>query len=206
MDHNNIELEFTALMPSISNLKDAAENIKALWTKKSEELAKREAELNRKWQEFEEEKTKVVKVINQKKLKLNVGGTRFETTLTTLTSDTESMLAAMFSGRYNMEPDEDGEYFIDRDGSVFGFVLNYLRDGGSVDLPPASKELLRKRILREAQYFQLTGLVRMLSSNDENLDDANTCIKKDHCKYCGCAIHIMYVLSNLLFFVSWQCI
>ena len=33
------------------------------------------------------------------------------------------------TGRYELEESDDGSYFLDRDGSVFGHVLAYLRDG-----------------------------------------------------------------------------
>lgn len=41
-------------------------------------------------------------------LKLNVGGTEFTTSLQTLTKDTGSTLHAMFSGRFDTKPTEDG--------------------------------------------------------------------------------------------------
>ena len=37
-----------------------------------------------------------------------------------------SMLHAMFSGRFDSKPAEDGSYFIDRDGTHFRYILNYL--------------------------------------------------------------------------------
>ena len=62
-------------------------------------------------------------------VKLNVGGVKYETTLTTLTADgDDSMLGSMFSGRHELHPDDDGEVFIDRDGKHFGHILNVLRD------------------------------------------------------------------------------
>ena len=63
------------------------------------------------------------------RIKLNVGGTRFETSRGTLCMVPESMLAAMFSGRHALTPDEDGSYFIDRYGQHFGHILNFLRQG-----------------------------------------------------------------------------
>jgi len=59
---------------------------------------------------------------------LNVGGYSFVTTLSTLTKDKDSMLAAMFSGRHELDTDSEGRYFIDRDGTYFKYILNYLRD------------------------------------------------------------------------------
>ena len=38
-----------------------------------------------------------------------------------------SILHAMFSGRFDTKPDKDGTYFIDRDGTHFRYILNYLR-------------------------------------------------------------------------------
>ena len=62
-------------------------------------------------------------------VRLSVGGVLFETSITTLTKDSNSMLAAMFSGRHFTSMDGEGRYFIDRDGTHFRHILNYLRDG-----------------------------------------------------------------------------
>ena len=67
------------------------------------------------------------------------------------------MLAAMFSGRYKLEADSEGRYFIDRDGTYFGYILNYLRDASL--LPSASVAL---HVYREAQYFRIEKLIRQL--------------------------------------------
>ena len=57
------------------------------------------------------------------KVKLNVGGKIYSTTLSTLRKDPDSMLCAMFSGRHELKPDaEDGAYFIDRKGKLFRYV------------------------------------------------------------------------------------
>lgn len=67
------------------------------------------------------------------------------------------MLAAMFSGRHKLEADSEGRYFIDRDGTYFGYILNYLRDASL--LPIANVAL---HVYREAQYFRLEELIRQL--------------------------------------------
>ncbi|KAL9538235.1 hypothetical protein MBANPS3_011088 [Mucor bainieri] len=67
------------------------------------------------------------------KVRLNVGGNMFETSLSTLRRDTNSLLATMFSGRHLISAESDGSYFIDRDPSHFRLVLNYLRD---LRIPP----------------------------------------------------------------------
>ena len=56
-------------------------------------------------------------------IKLNVGGKIYKTTLDTLRKDPDSMLCAMFSGRFDLKADEDdGAYFIDRDAELFRYV------------------------------------------------------------------------------------
>jgi len=56
-------------------------------------------------------------------IKLNVGGRIYKTTLDTLRKDPDSMLCVMFSGRFELKADEDdGAYFIDRDGVLFRYV------------------------------------------------------------------------------------
>lgn len=67
---------------------------------------------------------KIIKTLNQvhfaSTVKLNVGGKIYKTTLNTLRKDPDSMLCVMFSGRYEVKVDEeDGAYFIDRDGKLF---------------------------------------------------------------------------------------
>ena len=54
------------------------------------------------------------------KIKLNVGGKFYTTTLDTLRRDPDSLLCAMFSGKFRLKMDEeDGAYFIDRDAELF---------------------------------------------------------------------------------------
>ena len=60
-------------------------------------------------------------------IKLNVGGKIYKTTLDTLRKDPDSMLCAMFSGRFELKADEDdGAYFIDRDAELFRYVFTSL--------------------------------------------------------------------------------
>lgn len=53
---------------------------------------------------------------------LNVGGMHFTTRLSTLRRYEDTMLSAMFSGRHYIPTDAEGRYFIDRDGTFFGYV------------------------------------------------------------------------------------
>ena len=64
----------------------------------------------------------------QQTVHLNVGGTKFQTTISTL-SRVDGMLSRMFSGRHALHTDGDGCVFIDRDGTHFRLILNFLRTG-----------------------------------------------------------------------------
>ena len=89
-------------------------------------------------------------------VKLNIGGQHFVTSVQTLRKDPNSMLAAMFSGKFDTKPSEDGSFFIDRDGTHFRFILNYLRDGELI-LPEGATAL--KQFQKEAEFYQIQGIL-----------------------------------------------
>ena len=92
-------------------------------------------------------------------VRLNVGGQYFTTTMQTLNKDPNSMLAAMFSGKFEMKPCEDGAFFIDRDGTHFRFILNFLRTGKLI-LPEGATFL--KELEEEAGFYQNQGIIDAL--------------------------------------------
>ena len=96
-------------------------------------------------------------------VKLDVGGHTFRTSVQTLTKDPNSMLAAMFSGKFDTKPAEDGAFFIDRDGTYFRFILNYLRIG-KLTLPEGATAL--KEIQEEAEFYQIQGIIDELKSSE----------------------------------------
>ena len=71
------------------------------------------------------------------------------------------MLAAMFSGKFEMRPSEDGAFFIDRDGTHFQVILNYLRIG-KLTLPANAVNL--GELEAEANFYQIQGLIDELKS------------------------------------------
>ncbi|VDI40807.1 Hypothetical predicted protein, partial [Mytilus galloprovincialis] len=128
------------------------------------ELLKEKEEIVRQWQQLRDEITRMEELhkVQKGRIKLDVGGTIYTTSELTLTRDSESMLAAMFSGRHNIKPEEDGTIFIDRDGTHFRYILNYLRDGGiATDALPRSRQVLRE-LRNEAIYFQLHSLAQQI--------------------------------------------
>ena len=130
--------------------------------RESEEMAIQEQykDLDETRQRIEKEKKSMEEVheFQSSPVHLNIGGHRFTTSLQTLRRDKDSMLATMFSGRHKLLQEPDGSYFVDRDGTHFRHILNYLRDGFRPDLLPQDEVLLRE-IINEAHYYQLSDLV-----------------------------------------------
>ena len=93
-------------------------------------------------------------------MRLNVGGTMFLTTKTTLCKDPKSFLYRICQedSDLNSEKDETGAYLIDRDPAYFVPVLNYLRHGKVV----LDKNMLEEGALEEAEFYNITDLIKLL--------------------------------------------
>ena len=111
-------------------------------------------------------------------IQLNVGGHRFTTSLHTPTKDPNSMVAAMFSGKFEMKPSEDSAFFIDRDGTHFRFILNYLRNG-KLTLPEGATFL--KELADEAEFYQIQGILEELKSKaPKNFEESVILTNEEH--------------------------
>ena len=121
------------------------------------DILKRETLKVRKEKEAFDSVAKKMKYVHfAKTIKLNVGGQYFTTSLETLTKDRGSMLHAMFSGGFDTKPAEDGSYFIDRDGTHFRYILNYLRTGRLI----VPKDIVVcTELLTEAKFYQIQGIL-----------------------------------------------
>lgn len=102
-------------------------------------------------------------------IELNVGGIHYTTNLKTLQSDQDSLLVKQFSqlsvsstasSSPSLPRDAKGRVFIDRDGVLFRYILDYLRDGTLV-LPEGFRE--GERLKQEALHFNLNGLVKCVA-------------------------------------------
>ncbi|XP_002733127.3 BTB/POZ domain-containing protein KCTD6-like [Saccoglossus kowalevskii] len=101
---------------------------------------------------------------------LNVGGKLYSTTRSTLTRYPDTMLGAMFSGRMPSLKDAQGNYFIDRNGDMFKYILEFLRNG-SIILPEDFKEFTALSV--EVDFYQVAELTEclaemMVKHSDEN--------------------------------------
>lgn len=130
-----------------------------------------------------------INMIQDSRVKLNIGGHVFMTSTLTLTKDPESMLAAMFSGRHALKQEEDGSYFLDRDGTHFRYVLNYLRDGSFRPGSLPSDVTFLNELYTEAEYFQLNGLISLLTTVIESVDESGDGSSADG-KGGGCSVTI----------------
>ena len=83
-----------------------------------------------------------------------------------LTKDRNSMLGVMFSEKFDMKPAEDDAFFIDRDGTHFRFILNYLRTG-KLTLPEGVTAL--NELQEEAEFYRIKGMLDELEFNSEIL-------------------------------------
>ena len=134
------------------------------YIKEAFEILQREAtRLRREEEAFNAMSKKFEHIHFSSTVNLNVGGHCFKTSVQTLTKDPNTMLAAMFSGKFEMKPCEDGAYFIDRDGTHFRFILNYLRTG-KLTLPEGATFL--KELQEEAEFYQIQGIIDELRASE----------------------------------------
>jgi len=110
--------------------------------------------------DFEQIFKKVQQVHASEPVQLNIGGNKFSTTLDTLQKYRNSFFGGMFSGYISLKPTKDGSFFIDRDGTHFHHILNFLRTGELV--LPNNKPHLVKLLLMEAEFYQIEGLADLL--------------------------------------------
>jgi len=111
-------------------------------------------------------------------IELNVGGAHYATTPTTLTRYRDSRLPELLtspddvirrggsdaaSSPLVVGRDAVGRPFVDRDGELFRYVLDYARTG-SVVLPDGYRH--RRRLLAEAEFFRLDVMAEELAAGD----------------------------------------
>ena len=94
------------------------------------------------------------------KILLNIGGTKFHATRATLDKCPYFNRKLDRSARTHFE--SDGSIFIDRDGTHFRHILNYLRDGEVPNhLTPADVD----QLIREAKFYEMPEMVLQLRSS-----------------------------------------
>jgi hypothetical protein len=98
---------------------------------------------------------------------LNVGGNYFSTSVATLTFDHDTFFGAMFSGRFPILRDQSNRVFIDRDGTHFRHILNYMREGSkdwdikALGMTPTEMLQLQK----ECRFYGLKTMDKLLGES-----------------------------------------
>ena len=84
----------------------------------------------------------------------------FSTSRQTLTWIPDTFFTSLLSGRINTLLDDNGSIFIDRDPTLFTYVLNYLRTK-EINLPETESGI--KGLMHEAEYYGIIPLIQQLS-------------------------------------------
>ncbi|XP_078400930.1 BTB/POZ domain-containing protein KCTD14-like [Cetorhinus maximus] len=93
-------------------------------------------------------------------MNLNVGGEIYTTTLSTLRRYPGSRLAEMCSAHAKVTRDSKGRLFVDRDGTYFKYILEFLRS----EQPPTQ---FVQEIYQEAQFYNIEPLAELLKNLPE---------------------------------------
>ena len=92
------------------------------------------------------------------KVKLNIGGMLFMTTVDTLRNEPDTYFSCLLSEHFDTSPDEDGEIFVDRDPTFFRFILNHLRGADVSKDIESLKENEKAAIAQEVDYYQIASM------------------------------------------------
>ncbi|XP_027798455.2 BTB/POZ domain-containing protein KCTD14 isoform X2 [Marmota flaviventris] len=93
-------------------------------------------------------------------VELNIGGQIYTTTMGTLRKLPGSKLTEMFCSSTKACTDAEGRFFIDRPGTYFGAILDYLRSG---QVPTQHIP----EVYREAQFYEIQPLVKLLEDTPQ---------------------------------------
>lgn len=96
---------------------------------------------------------------------LNVGGVYYTTTIQTLCFESNSLFSKLFESR-TQATDTKNKVFIDRDGLLFRYILDYLRNKQLI-LPENFSE--KRRLKCEAEYYKLSNLIKLLEDSDSSI-------------------------------------
>ena len=95
----------------------------------------------------------------------------------------------MFSDDFTINRDKDGYVFIDRSGEHFNFILNYLR-GNIVGIDDILfDENTRKKLIKEAEYYQLEGMKNILAFKSSSRQKENEC---------DCKAEVIEIVENVI--------
>ena len=175
---NELTVAQTKYYQRLSDYEAKFEQLHSQTEKVQKEQEEKEANLLNSIAEWREVKTKLESsvILPNQKVKLNVGGRYFETTMETLTKHSEgiaSYFKTLFSRQWQLEKDpKDESIFIDRSGDFFHYILQYLRTGQLII--DVNDVTLRRNLTIEAEFYKINNLVSLLKMNNPPPQNPNT--------------------------------
>jgi hypothetical protein len=118
--------------------------------------------------EWEQLKANLSKTRLSGRVLLDVGGREFSTMVETLTGEKDTFFTALFSKQWDLEKDEKGRIFIDRNGDLFAEILDFMRNPDEFILPD---ERLRKRLIGEAKFYKLKSFLEVLTEPERKEEE-----------------------------------
>ncbi|KAJ3436069.1 potassium channel tetramerization domain-containing [Anaeramoeba flamelloides] len=110
-----------------------------------------------------------------KMVHLNVGGTEFVTSRSTLTSVPDCFFSKLVKQEFTVN---DIHIFIDRDPTHFRIILNYLRGHKLKKFPLPSNDLTLQELRMEALFFNLPQLVNKIENKRVELSQSQEQFKE----------------------------
>ena len=114
--------------------------------------------------EWEQMKTNLSKTRLQGRVTLDVGGREFTTTVETLIREKGTFFTALFSRQWELERDEKGRIFIDRNGDLFAELLDFMRNPDEFITPD---ERLHLRLRNEARFYKLNSFLALPTAGEK---------------------------------------
>jgi len=151
-------MEGKQLSGLLSSLADKIERQVNLELENIQSQRKELEEKKKKWSESQSGESEKIRFPS--KIKLDIGGMHFTTSLNTLTLIGGTFFTGMFSGKMDVQPGKDGSYFIDRDPTAFPYILNFLR--GIVPDTKTISKLDLSLLKQDAVYYEIDDLVEFL--------------------------------------------
>ncbi|NWV66692.1 KCNRG protein, partial [Malurus elegans] len=140
---------------------------------------------------------------------LSVGGVRFVTRASTLQQFPESRLARMLNDEDREFKLVNGEFFVDRDGVLFSYILDFLRTL-QVSLPTDFTDY--QRLQREAEFYGLCHLADLLNQEHllkPRLEILEVCFSLQEMQaffriFCSCSTTIESLAEQIIVFTGQQ--
>lgn len=154
----------TSLLSNLKNLKNKLKDIEEqLEEKQHREIVQERVKKSMKEKEDE------VRKIQKSQIRLNIGGSIFDTNREVLLKDTKSVFSLLLN-----DPEfkiVDNELFFDRSPEYFPFLLDYLRYG-KINYKRFNKHQL-KQLFLEAEFYEITDIRNYLEERSKDVEFVN---------------------------------